>query len=55
MDKFLTAAIEEADAGLKEGGIPICSGTILLYGIPHIVIAEDINFMGKKSFLNREA
>jgi len=29
MDKFLEAAIEEAETGLKEGGIPI--GSVLVY------------------------
>ncbi|MCK5354717.1 MAG: nucleoside deaminase [Methyloprofundus sp.] len=108
-DKFLAAAIEEAEIGLQEGGIPIgsvlvhdgniigrghnkriqngstilhgemdamenagrlsasvyksstlyttlspcvmCSGTILLYGIPFVVIAENINFMGEEDLL----
>ena len=109
MGKFLAAAIEEAEIGLQEGGIPIgsvlvhsgniigrghnrriqsdstilhgemdalenagrlnasiykssilyttlspcamCSGTILLYGIPHVVIAENVNFMGEEDLL----
>jgi len=109
LDKFLAAAIEEAEIGLPEGGIPIgsvlvhsgniigrghnrriqsdstilhgemdalenagrlnasiykssilyttlspcamCSGTILLYGIPHVVIAENVNFMGEEDLL----
>ncbi len=109
MDKFLAAAIEEAERGLQEGGIPIgsvlvhsgniigrghnrriqsdstilhgemdalenagrlnasiykssilyttlspcamCSGTILLYGIPRVVIAENVNFMGEEDLL----
>jgi len=109
MDKYLLAAIEEAETGLQEGGIPIgsalvhkgkilgrghnkriqngstilhgemdalenagrlsasvykestlyttlspcamCSGTILLYGIPHVVIAENANFMGEEELL----
>ncbi len=109
MDKFLAAAIEEAEIGLQEGGIPIgsvlvhsgniigkghnrriqsdstilhgemdalenagrlnasiykssilyttlspcamCSGTILLYGIPRVVIAENVNFMGEEDLL----
>lgn len=109
LDKFLAAAIEEAEIGLQEGGIPIgsvlvhsgniigrghnrriqsdstilhgemdalenagrlnasiykssilyttlspcamCSGTILLYGIPHVVIAENVNFMGEEDLL----
>ncbi|MGZ5494146.1 MAG: nucleoside deaminase, partial [Thermoanaerobaculia bacterium] len=103
-DPFLQAAIEEAEAGLREGGIPIgsvivhrgkiigrghnrrvqkgsavlhaemdalenagrqpasvyrqsviyttlspcsmCSGAILLYGIPRVVIGENQTFMG---------
>ncbi|NOY84516.1 MAG: nucleoside deaminase [Nitrospirae bacterium] len=107
--KFLAAAIEEAQIGLQEGGLPIgsvlvhdgnilgrghnkriqngstilhgemdamenagrlsasvykrctlyttlspcvmCSGTILLYGIPFIVIAENVNFMGEEDLL----
>lgn len=110
MDKFLDAAIDEAQSGLQAGGIPIgsvlvhdnkiigrghnkriqksstilhgemdalenagrlgssiyknstlyttlspcpmCSGTILLYGIPRVVIAENINFMGEEELLN---
>lgn len=109
MDPFLAAAIEEAQIGLSEGGIPIgsvlvhegniigrghnkriqqgstilhgemdalenagrlsasiyqnstlyttlspcamCSGTMLLYGIPHVVVAENINFMGEEELL----
>ena len=109
MDKFLAAAIEEAQTGLQEGGIPIgsvlvhngeiigrghnrriqkgstvlhgemdalenagrlsasvykestlyttlspcpmCSGTVLLYGIPRVVIAENVNFMGEEELL----
>ncbi|WP_086933505.1 nucleoside deaminase [Agarilytica rhodophyticola] len=109
MDSFLAAAIEEAQIGLSEGGIPIgsvlvhegniigrghnkriqqgstilhgemdalenagrlsasiyqnstlyttlspcamCSGTMLLYGIPHVVVAENINFMGEEELL----
>ena len=109
MDKFLAAAIEEAEIGLQEGGIPIgsvlvhsgniigrghnrriqsdstilhgemdalenagrlnasiykssilyttlspcamCSGTILLYGIPRVVVAENVNFMGEEDLL----
>ena len=109
MDEFLTAAIEEAERGLAEGGIPIgsvlvhdgrilgrghnrrvqkgsailhgemdalenagrqparvyrectiyttlspcamCSGTILLYGIPGIVIGENRTFMGEEALL----
>jgi len=109
MDKFLQATIDEAKAGLKEGGIPIgsvivhknkiigrghnrrvpqgscilhgemdafenagrqpaavfrdcvlytslspcsmCSGAILLYGIPKIIIAENKTFMGEEELL----
>lgn len=109
LDKFLQAAIEEAQMGLSEGGIPIgsvlvhdnkiigrghnrriqqgstilhgemdalenagrlsaavykestlyttlspcamCSGTILLYGIPNLVIAENVNFTGEEELL----
>ena len=109
MDPFLTAAIEEAEKGLAEGGIPIgsvivhegkiigrghnrrvqkgsailhgemdalenagrqkastyrdcvlyttlspcpmCSGTILLYGIPRVVIGENQTFMGEEELL----
>lgn len=109
MDPFLQAAIDEAQAGLAEGGIPIgsvivhggkiigrghnrrvqkgsailhgemdalenagrqpasfyrqcvlyttlspcsmCSGTILLYGIPHVVIGENQTFMGEEELL----
>ncbi|WP_281558880.1 nucleoside deaminase [Thalassomonas sp. RHCl1] len=109
MDEFLKAAIEEAEHGWQEGGIPIgsvlvhdgkiigrghnrriqkgstilhgemdalenagrlsasvyqnstlyttlspcamCSGTILLYGIPHVVIAENVNFTGEEELL----
>jgi len=108
-DKYLVAAIEEAEIGLQEGGIPIgsvlvhdgniigrghnkriqngstilhgemdamenagrlrasiykrstlyttlspcvmCSGAILLYGIPLVIIAENINFMGEEDLL----
>src|SRR4051812_23819986 len=108
-EKFLEAAIEEAQAGLAEGGIPIgsvlvhnnriigrghnrrvqrgsailhgemdalenagrqpaaiyresviyttlspcamCSGTILLYGIPHVVIGENTTFLGEEEWL----
>lgn len=108
-DVFLKAAIEEAEAGLKEGGIPIgsvivcdgkiigrghnrrvqkgsatlhgemdalenagrlsasvykkctlyttlspcsmCSGAILLYGIPHVIIGENKTFMGEEELL----
>ncbi|UCS91904.1 nucleoside deaminase [Echinicola marina] len=109
MDKFLKAAIEEAQKGLNEGGIPIgsvlvyegkiigrghnrrvqkgsailhgemdaienagrqaakvyqnsvlyttlspcpmCSGTILLYRIPKVVIGENQTFMGEETLL----
>ncbi|MGZ5476053.1 MAG: nucleoside deaminase [Thermoanaerobaculia bacterium] len=108
-DPFLQAAIEEAEAGLREGGIPIgsvlvhrgkiigrghnrrvqkgsavlhaemdalenagrqpasvyrqsviyttlspcsmCSGAILLYGIPRVVIGENQTFMGEEDLL----
>src|SRR5215510_10811371 len=109
MTDFLLAAIEEAELGLREGGIPIgavlvhegriigrghnrrvqqgsatlhgemdaleragrqpasvyrtsimyttlspcamCSGAILLYGIPHVVIGENSTFMGEENLL----
>src|SRR6267378_2828487 len=109
MDEFLRAAIEEAEQGLKEGGIPIgaalvhrgrilgrghnrrvqqgsatlhgemdaleragrqpasvyresvmyttlspcamCSGAILLYGIRHVIVGENENFMGEEDLL----
>src|SRR5438105_4492842 len=108
-DPFLTAAITEAEQGLREGGIPIgsvvvsrakilgrghnrrvqngsvvlhgemdalenagrlpasayqactiyttlspcamCSGAILLYGIPHVVIGESQTFLGEEELL----
>lgn len=108
-DPFLQAAIDEAELGLREGGIPIgsvivhrgkiigrghnrrvqrgsavlhgemdalenagrqpasvyresvlyttlspcpmCSGAILLYGIPHVVIGENETFMGEEDLL----
>jgi creatinine deaminase len=108
-DPFLTAAIDEAKAGLAEGGIPIgsvlvianrivgrghnrrvqkgsailhaemdcleqagrlraedyrgatlystlspcdmCSGTVLLYGIPRVVIGENRTFRGPEAYL----
>ena len=109
MDKFMQAAIEEAQKGLDEGGIPIgsvivhngkiigrghnrrvqkgsvilhgemdafenagrqpgsvykecilyttlspcpmCSGAILLYGIPKVIVGENITFMGDEEHL----
>jgi cytosine/creatinine deaminase len=109
MDAFMRAAIEEAERGLAEGGIPIgsvlvhhgrilgrghnrrvqkgsvvlhgemdalenagrqpahiyrectiyttlspcamCSGTILLYGIPRVVVGEHRTFMGEEALL----
>lgn len=109
MDPFLQAAIDEAEAGFAEGGIPIgsvivhkgtvigrghnrrvqkgsailhgemdalenagrqaasvyrecvlyttlspcpmCSGTILLYRIPHVIIGENQTFMGEEDLL----
>jgi creatinine deaminase len=109
MDPFLQAAIEEAERGLAEGGIPIgsvlvhrgaiigsghnrrvqegsailhgemdaleragrqpasiyresiiyttlspcamCSGAILLYGIPHVIVGENATFMGEEELL----
>ncbi|MFA5516905.1 MAG: nucleoside deaminase [Desulfuromonadales bacterium] len=109
MDKFMQAALEEAQAGLQEGGIPIgsalvhrgriigrghnrriqkdsvvlhgemdalenagrqtaatyrectlyttlspcsmCSGAILLYGIPKVIIGENRTFMGEEELL----
>ncbi len=109
MDKFMKAAVEEAEKGLKEGGIPIgsvlvhqgaiigrghnrrvqkgsvvlhgemdalenagrqkadiyrectlyttlspcsmCTGAILLYGIPKVVIGENKTFMGEEDLL----
>lgn len=109
MDEFMSAAIEEAQAGLAEGGIPIgsvivhqghiigrgrnrrvqrgsavfhgeidalenagrraaevyresvlyttlspcsmCSGAILLYGIPRVVIGENQTFIGDEALL----
>ncbi|HXO84904.1 MAG TPA: nucleoside deaminase [Gemmatimonadales bacterium] len=108
-DPFLTAAIEEAEQGLREGGIPIgsvivwegkiigkghnrrvqqgsvvlhgemdalehagrrpaavyrestlyttlspcamCSGAILLYGIPRVIIGENKTFLGEEALL----
>jgi cytosine deaminase len=109
MDEFMAAAIEEAKAGLAEGGVPIgsvlvhegqivgrghnrrvqkgsavlhgemdalenagrrsaavysrsviyttlspcsmCSGAILLYKIPRVVIGENVTFMGEEELL----
>ena len=109
MDAFMNAAIEEAERGLAEGGIPIgsvlvhdgrvlgrghnrrvqkgsailhgemdalenagrhparvyresviyttlspcamCSGTILLYGIPRVIVGENRTFMGEEDLL----
>lgn len=109
MDEFMQAAIEEAQQGLAEGGIPIgsvlvhngiilgrghnrrvqkgsailhgemdalehagrlpaqvyresvlyttlspcpmCSGAIVLYGIPKVVIGENLTFMGEEEWL----
>ena len=109
MDEFLRAAIEEAERGLSEGGIPIgsvlvhrgqvlgrghnrrvqkgsailhgemdaleragrqsasvyrdsvmyttlspcamCSGAILLYGIRHVIVGENVTFMGEEALL----
>lgn len=109
MDEFLRAAIEEAERGLAEGGIPIgsvlvhqgrilghghnrrvqqgsailhgemdalenagrqparvyrectiyttlspcamCSGAILLYGIPRVIVGENRTFMGEEALL----
>ena len=108
-DPFIEAAIEEAEQGLQEGGIPIgsvivhrgaiigrghnrrvqqgsailhgemdalertgrrpasvyreciiyttlspctmCSGAILLYGIPHVIVGEHETFMGEEDLL----
>lgn len=33
---------------------PMCSGTALLYKIPRIVIAENVNFLGAEQWLARE-
>src|ERR687888_2696587 len=109
MDEFMRAAIEEAEAGLREGGIPIgsvlvregrvlgrghnrrvqrgsvilhgemdalenagrqparvyractlyttlspcamCTGAILLYGIPHVIVGENRTFLGEEALL----
>jgi cytosine/creatinine deaminase len=108
-DPFMTAAIEEAETGLREGGIPIgsvlvhrgriigrghnrrvqrgsailhgemdalenagrqpaaayresviyttlapcamCSGAILLYGIPRVIVGENLTFHGEEELL----
>jgi len=108
-DQFMRAAIEEAEQGLREGGIPIgsvivhrgailgrghnrrvqqgsvvlhgemdalenagrqpasvyrecilyttlspcpmCSGAILLYGIPHVIVGENSTFQGDEALL----
>lgn len=110
MDPFLLAAIEEAERGLSEGGIPIgsvlvhsgvivgrghnrrvqrgstilhaemdalenagrrpasfyrdatlyttlspcamCSGAVLLYGIPRVIIGEHTSFLGEEQWLS---
>ncbi len=112
MDPFLEAAIQEAQRGLSEGGIPIgsilvhhnkiigrghnrrvqngsvilhgemdalenagrqpasvyrectlyttlspcsmCSGAILLYGIPHVIVGEHHTFMGEEELLRNQ-
>jgi cytosine deaminase len=109
VDAFMDAAVDEAHAGLAEGGIPIgsvlvhrgaiigrghnrrvqqrsailhgemdaleragrlpasvyaesvlyttlspcamCTGAILLYGIPHVVVGENVTFMGEEALL----
>lgn len=109
MDQFLKAALDEANKGLREGGIPIgsvivhkgeiigrgynrrvqkgssilhgemdafenagrqpasvyrectlyttlspcamCSGAILLYGIPRVVVGENLTFVGEEALL----
>jgi cytosine deaminase len=30
---------------------PMCSGTILLYGIPHVIVGENQTFMGEEDLL----
>ena len=30
---------------------PMCSGTILLYGIPHVIVGENQTFMGEEALL----
>ncbi len=109
MDEYQQAALDEAELGLREGGIPIgsvlvhagrilgrghnrrvqqgsailhgemdaleragrqpasvyrasvlyttlspcamCSGAILLYGIPHVIVGENRTFMGEEAWL----
>jgi creatinine deaminase len=109
MDRFMQAAIDEAQLGLSEGGVPIgsvlvcddriigrghnrrvqkasailhaemdaledagrrpaevyrrsvlyttlspcpmCSGAILLYGVPKVVVGENLTFMGEEALL----
>lgn len=109
IDRFLDAAVEEAERGYAEGGIPIgsvivhrgeilgrghnrrvqqgsptlhgemdalenagrraasvyresvlyttlspcamCTGAILLYGIPHVIVAENTTFLGEEDLL----
>jgi cytosine deaminase len=29
----------------------MCSGAILLYGIPHVIVGENISFMGEEALL----
>lgn len=111
MDEFMRAALEEAEKGLAEGGIPIgsvivhdgriigrghnrrvqsasailhgemdalenagrqpasvyqqctlyttlspcpmCSGAILLYKIPRVIVGENLNFMGEEALLRQ--
>ncbi len=42
-DPFLQAAIDEALAGEREGGIP--------YGIPHVIVGENQTFLGEEDLL----
>src|SRR5438876_3096914 len=30
---------------------PMCSGAILLYGIPHVVVGENVTFQGPEDYL----
>jgi cytosine deaminase len=32
---------------------PMCSGAILLYGIPHVVVGENLTFMGDEDLLRQ--